>query len=140
MADANNTVGIWPTSEMHRNRTTGNSTCRWTFLIDESENSAEDPPVRCAFEVRALTTTSKCERSPFQDVECGNGKIIFLVSGGWNSMGFTVLVLVNHAEAAMAYFGYSDTELNDGGPVPEQRKAATMITRNTNILLLPRDI
>ncbi len=126
-ADSGRTLGIWSISDLHRNHSAGNNTCHWSFLVDESEDPAEDTPARCAFDVRSANSSLGCEKSSFHDVECGNGKITFFIGGGWNSFGFTVLVLVNYAETAMAYFGYSDAELNGDKPISEQRKPAVML-------------
>ncbi|KAK7993495.1 Transcriptional regulator WAR1 [Apiospora arundinis] len=125
----NNPVGTWTISNVRRVRSPDNTTCNWSFTLTASEVDDGQPPAQCAFTVQG-TPELGCDKRDLGDAPCTDGVTQYAIGGGWSDKGFVVISIVNPDENAQAYFGYSDTALNNrtDAPLPPQDKKAFRIS------------
>ncbi|KAI0002310.1 hypothetical protein F4779DRAFT_635359 [Xylariaceae sp. FL0662B] len=115
-AVATEPVGTWVVSDVHRTRTQDNATCHWSLRISQQQAAESE---LCDFEYSAPAGQA-CSAMSFAGLPC-SANSSFKINGGSDSRGgFVVLTLYDEAVDGLAYFGFTDAELDGGAPIPSQ--------------------
>ncbi|KAI0896086.1 hypothetical protein F4806DRAFT_496210 [Annulohypoxylon nitens] len=105
-------------SDVRRTKVDSNATCVWHFTVINSTSDAGTNDIfSCNFDVRAVPGTD-CGVASFESSCKSNSS--YTINGGHSDQGFVVIVLVNSAQGSMAYFAFTDDELDSGSKISNQ--------------------
>ncbi|KAI1458500.1 hypothetical protein F4805DRAFT_474471 [Annulohypoxylon moriforme] len=104
--------------DARRTKLQHNTICAWHFSVINSTAGGETTDVfSCNFNVRVMEGTD-CGVASFENSCSSNSS--YTVSGGHSDQGFVVVVLINNAHGSLAYFGFSDDDLDSASNISNQ--------------------
>ncbi|XXH00150.1 hypothetical protein Hte_006492 [Hypoxylon texense] len=110
LAAASDPLGEWTVSDVHRAKSADKTLCDWHLAVTDA--GAPPSTFVCEFSV-AAPGGQDCGASPFSAYPCsGNGQ--YSINGGHSSEGFVVLTVVDPGRETQAFFGFLDSDLDDG--------------------------
>ncbi|KAI1214734.1 uncharacterized protein F4807DRAFT_404369 [Annulohypoxylon truncatum] len=111
-------TGDLSVSDVRRTKYQDNTTCTWHFTVINSTSEAGMTDIfSCNFDVRVVEGTD-CGAASFEN-SCSNNSS-YTVNGGHSDQGFVVIVLVNNDQGSLAYFAFSDEDLDSASKVSNQ--------------------
>ena len=103
-------VGQWSLISFYRQ--CEGAECAYSFNIQEEP---EQPSSPCRFTVSGAAQGRPGSQADFQNAVCATDlQSPYKVNGGWDPSGFITIVVTNTEKNAYAFFGYRDTELQQG--------------------------
>ncbi|KAI0884343.1 uncharacterized protein GGS22DRAFT_22307 [Annulohypoxylon maeteangense] len=111
-------TGQLTVSDTRRTKLQHNTICAWHFTVINSTSGADTTDIfSCNFNVKVVEGTD-CGVASFETSCSANSS--YTVNGGHSDQGFVVVVLVNNAENSLAYFAFSDDDLDAASHISNQ--------------------
>jgi hypothetical protein len=101
-------LGFWTVDGFRRECDTEANECRISFKLTLADGA---DTTDCSFTVKGFTDST--EQLNFRGAQCEE-TYYYTISSGWNSSGFTVVVIHDEFLGLQSFFGFRDDELVDG--------------------------
>lgn len=108
-------------TNLTRTRSQDNGSCHWSLIVSSQDDNydSDQQPVSCAFDVAG----PDCQTQGF-GAECFDNSSHYTVNGGHDPDGFFVVPILDKKTQMLAWFGWSDEELDSGLPINEIEAAS----------------